>query len=217
VEFGHPREEIPKGFRPKAQGCEERATLGKWTAKLTTPTGLRLTKMKGIKEIKRVSNLCLKEQGVDYAGFEWQGGYADFSVSQSNLEQVKEYIARQEEHHLKMTFQANCERCCANTRSNGMNDMFGIETQPGWGCEGARRFSQGSSWLATLGLGTESRWDSQPNAFSPNYHIFRLVLRLIPPLPPKKYQTLGHSRDGYDAKMTIAEKFRLAQAVPFLR
>ncbi len=42
---------------------------------------------------------------MGYAGFEWQGGYADFSVSQSNLEQVKEYIARQTEHHRKMTFQ----------------------------------------------------------------------------------------------------------------
>ena len=47
----------------------------------------------------------LKEQGVDFIGFEWQGGYADFSVSQSNLEQVKAYIARQEDHHRKMTFQ----------------------------------------------------------------------------------------------------------------
>ena len=34
----------------------------------------------------RVSNLWLKERGRDYADFEWQGGYADFSVSQSNLE-----------------------------------------------------------------------------------------------------------------------------------
>ena len=36
---------------------------------------------------------------------EWQSGYAVFSVSQSNLEQVKDYIARQEEHHQKMTLQ----------------------------------------------------------------------------------------------------------------
>ena len=43
----HPHEEIPKGFRPKAQGCEERATLGKETPNLTTPTGLRPT-MKGM-------------------------------------------------------------------------------------------------------------------------------------------------------------------------
>src|SRR5258705_11301624 len=52
-----------------------------------------------------VSNGWLKEQGPGYADFEWQGGYSDFSVSQSNLDQVKEYIAEQEEHHRKMTFQ----------------------------------------------------------------------------------------------------------------
>ncbi|HZI48377.1 MAG TPA: hypothetical protein VFD75_11320 [Pyrinomonadaceae bacterium] len=37
--------------------------------------------------------------------FEWQGGYADFSVSESNLQQVKRYIARQEEHHRLINFQ----------------------------------------------------------------------------------------------------------------
>ena len=34
-----------------------------------------------MKELKRVSNLWLKERGRDYADFEWRGGYADFSVS----------------------------------------------------------------------------------------------------------------------------------------
>ncbi|MGA3145594.1 MAG: transposase [Verrucomicrobiota bacterium] len=58
-----------------------------------------------VKEMKRISNLWLKERGRDYADFEWQGGYADFSVSQSNLEQVKQYIARQEEHHRQVGFQ----------------------------------------------------------------------------------------------------------------
>lgn len=58
-----------------------------------------------MKELKRVSNGWLKQQGRDYDIFEWQGGYADFSVSQSNLEQVKQYISKQEEHHRKMTFQ----------------------------------------------------------------------------------------------------------------
>jgi REP element-mobilizing transposase RayT len=56
-------------------------------------------------ELKRVSNLLLKERGRDYADFEWQGGYADFSVSQSKLEEVKQYIAGQEEHHRKVGFQ----------------------------------------------------------------------------------------------------------------
>jgi hypothetical protein len=46
-----------------------------------------------------------KKRDRDFAGFEWQGGYADFSVSQSNLESVKQYIAGQEEHHRKMNFQ----------------------------------------------------------------------------------------------------------------
>ena len=67
--------------------------------------GRTITQAEWVKELKRVSNGWLKEQGGDYADFEWQGGYADFSVSQSNLEQVKHYIASQEEHHRKMTFQ----------------------------------------------------------------------------------------------------------------
>src|SRR5213595_2840091 len=59
--------------------------------------GRTLTQAEWVKELKRVSNLWLKERGHDYAGFEWQGGYADFGVSKSNLEQVKKYIAGQEE------------------------------------------------------------------------------------------------------------------------
>lgn len=47
----------------------------------------------------------MKERRRDHAGFEWQGGYTNFSVSQSNLKQVKQYIAGQEEHHRKIGFQ----------------------------------------------------------------------------------------------------------------
>jgi len=36
------RAPIPTGLRLKAQGCEERATLGKGTKRESTPTGLRL-------------------------------------------------------------------------------------------------------------------------------------------------------------------------------
>jgi REP element-mobilizing transposase RayT len=67
--------------------------------------GRTLSQAEWVKELKRVSNLWLKERGRDYADFEWQGGYADFSVSQSNLEPVKQYIAGQEEHHRKIGFQ----------------------------------------------------------------------------------------------------------------
>jgi REP element-mobilizing transposase RayT len=67
--------------------------------------GRSITQAEWVKEIKRVSNTWLKEQGREYADFEWQGGYSDFSVSQSNLEQVRTYIANQEEHHKKTSFQ----------------------------------------------------------------------------------------------------------------
>ena len=67
--------------------------------------GRTVTQADWVKEIKRVSNGWLKDHGRDIADFEWQGGYADFSVSQSNLEQVKQYIIGQEEHHSKVSFQ----------------------------------------------------------------------------------------------------------------
>ncbi len=64
-----------------------------------------ITQAQWVKELKRISHGWLKAQGHEYADFEWQGGYADFSVSQSVLEQVKKYIAGQEMHHQRMTFQ----------------------------------------------------------------------------------------------------------------
>jgi REP element-mobilizing transposase RayT len=66
--------------------------------------GRTITQAEWVKELKRVSNSWLKERGPDFKDFEWQGGYADFSVSQSNLEQVKQYISDQEEHHRKIDF-----------------------------------------------------------------------------------------------------------------
>ena len=65
--------------------------------------GRTISQAEWVKELKRVSSLWLKEQRV--RGFAWQGGYADFSVSPSNIERVKAYIANQEEHHKKIGFQ----------------------------------------------------------------------------------------------------------------
>ena len=36
--------------------------------------------------------------------FTWQRGYGAFTVSQSNLEEVRCYITRQKEHHAKISF-----------------------------------------------------------------------------------------------------------------
>ena len=44
--------------------------------------------------------------GIPHLGLKSQGrAYADFSVSQSNLEWVKQYIANQADHHRKISFQ----------------------------------------------------------------------------------------------------------------
>jgi REP element-mobilizing transposase RayT len=67
--------------------------------------GRTITQAEWVKELKRVSSLWLKERGREYADFKWQGGYADFSVSQSNLNPVTQYIVGQEEHHRKVDFQ----------------------------------------------------------------------------------------------------------------
>ena len=58
-----------------------------------------------VKETKRVSTNWLQEQAVELRDFHWQAGYGVFSVSQSNVDGVVEYIRRQEEHHRKQTFQ----------------------------------------------------------------------------------------------------------------
>ena len=64
-----------------------------------------ITQVDWVKELKRVSSAWLKVQARDCQDFQWQGGYADFGVSQSNLEVVTRYIAKQENHHKKISFQ----------------------------------------------------------------------------------------------------------------
>ena len=58
-----------------------------------------------VKELKRVTSIWIKEKGPEYSTFSWQAGYGAFSVSQSQLSKVIEYIQQQEEHHKKKDFQ----------------------------------------------------------------------------------------------------------------
>lgn len=56
-------------------------------------------------EAKRGSSKWIKTKGPGYARFQWQNRYGAFSVSYSQVATVRDYIARQEQHHQKMTFQ----------------------------------------------------------------------------------------------------------------
>jgi REP-associated tyrosine transposase len=56
-------------------------------------------------EVKRGSSKWIKTQGAEFRKFHWQNGYGAFSVSQSHVDMVRRYIAAQERHHRKVTFQ----------------------------------------------------------------------------------------------------------------
>jgi REP element-mobilizing transposase RayT len=60
---------------------------------------------KVVEEVKKGSSKWLKTQGEEFLEFHRQAGYGAFSVSPSNVEAVKAYIERQEEHHRKRSFQ----------------------------------------------------------------------------------------------------------------
>lgn len=57
-----------------------------------------------MRDVKRASSAWVHETIGDKQ-FEWQDGYGAFTVSASALERVKQYIADQEPHHRKKTFQ----------------------------------------------------------------------------------------------------------------
>ena len=60
---------------------------------------------KVIEEVKKGSSKWLKIQGSEFRDFHWQAGYGAFSVSQTNVDEVRRYIEQQEEHHRIRSFQ----------------------------------------------------------------------------------------------------------------
>ena len=58
-----------------------------------------------VRDIKANSSRWVHETMEDLRGFAWQTGYGAFSISQSNMDEVKQYIANQHEHHRARTFQ----------------------------------------------------------------------------------------------------------------
>ena len=65
--------------------------------------GRTITIAEAIGKIKCTASAWVNQR--QNLSFHWQGGYAAFSVSQSNVEAVREYIRGQDEHHSKQAFQ----------------------------------------------------------------------------------------------------------------
>jgi putative transposase len=57
-----------------------------------------------LRNIKTNSSRWVHETFPKHQAFQWQSGYAAFSVSYSNVADVKAYIGNQAEHHRKTTF-----------------------------------------------------------------------------------------------------------------
>ena len=57
-----------------------------------------------VREIKKSSNVFVKEKRFSRYNFQWQEGFGAFSYSHSALDKVVQYIQNQKEHHKKSTF-----------------------------------------------------------------------------------------------------------------
>ena len=81
-----------------------------------------------VEEVKRNSSRWIKALAPTYEHFAWQGGYAVFSVSQSQIDKVLEYVGNQAEHHNtgRMNYGGHnttgrCPGLCANHALSGRN------------------------------------------------------------------------------------------------
>lgn len=74
--------------------------------------GKTLDVSKLIRELKRESSKWIKAENQQLKDFYWQNGYGAFSVSPSHVPALKQYIAEQEEHHRKESFQDEFRRLC---------------------------------------------------------------------------------------------------------
>ena len=69
----------------------------------TLPRTMTISKL--LEEIKKSSSKWIKDQHTESKNFSWQAGYGAFSLGQSQLEILMNYIDRQHEHHTNLSFE----------------------------------------------------------------------------------------------------------------
>ena len=57
-----------------------------------------------VRDIKANSSKWVNEQKLVMGKFEWQTGFGAFSLGQSQVDKIEQYILKQEEHHQKKSF-----------------------------------------------------------------------------------------------------------------
>lgn len=58
-----------------------------------------------VRDVKSNSSVWIRETQSNLTGFAWQTKYGAFSVSQSSMDNVVEYIANQKDHHKHVSYQ----------------------------------------------------------------------------------------------------------------
>ncbi len=75
-----------------------------------------------IKHIKGSSSYFINHNNLTNEQFQWQNGYAAFSVSASMVDQAHQYILRQKEHHKKKMLQIEYEEFLKNYENQENQD-----------------------------------------------------------------------------------------------
>ncbi len=65
----------------------------------------RLRSVSDLVRVVKTNSSSWIHKTLNVPEFQWQNGYGAFAVSLSNLEQVKRYLANQDEHHRTRSFQ----------------------------------------------------------------------------------------------------------------
>src|SRR2546428_1843337 len=111
-----------------------------------------------VKEVKRGSSLWVKTRTQDMQTFAWQNGYGIFSIGFSQIASVRSYIAAQEEHHRKVSFQDEFRQLLRRYEIEFDERYVWGWFKPFRGGGICFSGAPGSSFLATLGWPIFSRW-----------------------------------------------------------
>ena len=65
-----------------------------------------------LRVVKANSSKWVNEERLTESRFGWEEGYSAFTVSQSRVEAVRDYLRRQEEHHRKASFREKLQTLC---------------------------------------------------------------------------------------------------------
>jgi putative transposase len=91
-------------LKKSAQPSFTASTVWKITYHILTSLYPTVSLADFVKEVKTGSALWIKENSCVQSFSYWQEGYAAFTSSRRDIDDLIEYIKRQQEHHRKVTF-----------------------------------------------------------------------------------------------------------------